>query len=543
MYIPFVLAFLCLPIWFSLGDHSFNGRSGARYGIVAQEMATSNDWVVPRFLGHPHLTKPPLIYWLEAGSIELFGQSYYAVRIPSAISGTLVIFLLYWFASRFYSTRAALFACAIYAIMPMTIMPARMTVTDSLLNLSWFLALAGGYLVRKEPERRRWVILFWVGSSLGMLTKGPVMFIPMGMVFVWWWATGQRTLRARQLFKYCGFTLLSMLPVLIWALVVIVEQPESLRIWMHETVARAVGQGDHSRPIWFFIPVLFAGCFPASAMLLLPGINLRWKDAWRNFISGSLIGYLGWACIAPFVVYSLISGKLPSYLLPICAPLALLSATVLERWCTSQDPAAAAGRRLPEVRWGLMVGTLLFLASGVLVVGRLYGFESTLWFVALAVAFLVSILLVVFWRNLHRRTFLLAAFFGTWILGWIGLEEVEDIVLTDMSYVAVAQRTFGESGWEGATAEYRLNDAMVFWDQDTPIEIYDDPEQLQARVQSHPDEPLLVLTRGVEWEAIKDLQPSLYQKGQLVEHWHQWPGAPERYLVVFHWDSGAELEE
>jgi len=77
-----------VPIWNSIGDHGFNGRSDARYASVAQDMVNSGDWIVPRYMGRVHLTKPPMMYWLEALSIKAIGHSYLAVRLPSALAGT-----------------------------------------------------------------------------------------------------------------------------------------------------------------------------------------------------------------------------------------------------------------------------------------------------------------------------------------------------------------------------------------------------------------------------------------------------------------------
>jgi len=68
-----------------------------RYGEIAREMLTDNDWVVPRLNGFRYFEKPVMFYWATAGSMKLFGQNAFALRLPSALSvgiTALLIFLL-----------------------------------------------------------------------------------------------------------------------------------------------------------------------------------------------------------------------------------------------------------------------------------------------------------------------------------------------------------------------------------------------------------------------------------------------------------------
>src|SRR2546430_12453990 len=44
-----------------------------RYVGVAWEMVRSGDWLTPTLNGLPFFHKPPLFYWITAGSISVFG--------------------------------------------------------------------------------------------------------------------------------------------------------------------------------------------------------------------------------------------------------------------------------------------------------------------------------------------------------------------------------------------------------------------------------------------------------------------------------------
>lgn len=515
----------------SLGDHGFNGRSDARYAIVSQEMISSHDWLVPHYMGRVHLTKPPLVYWLQAASIELFGKNFLAVRIPSAISGTLTILLLYCFMNRLRGRQAAIFACGLYAIMPLTIFTSRMTVTDSTLNLCWTMTLSGAYLAGQVAKHRRLgLVLVWFGAAVGMFTKGPVMFIPMGIVLTWWALTRRETPSWKRSVAYTIAGVGTLIPILTWAVLVIVVEPDAAGIWWHETFDRAIGQGDHARPIWYFIPVLVAGCFPCSAMLVLPGINLRFRAAWAQLRSGSLEGFLGYAIIVTFVVYSLISGKLPSYLLPICAPLSMLSAIVLSRWFSEQRPSTPQGQSLPEVRLGMLIGTCLFTLGAATAIFQLFNAERLIFVIGLLPALLLSMAMVRYWSVLHLRMPLTAAFIVSWVLGWLVLLEIEDIALAKLSFAVVARETFGQQGWQGRVGAYQLDAGILYWERGGAVEQYTNAQQL---AESLSDSPLLVLTREDRWQSIKQSNNELYLSGHIKHEWRSFPGMPTRYLVVF----------
>src|ERR1700726_1356019 len=52
---------------------------------IARNMLTSGDWVTARIDGVVDLEKPPLIYWLIAGSYKIFGVHDWSARIPVAL--------------------------------------------------------------------------------------------------------------------------------------------------------------------------------------------------------------------------------------------------------------------------------------------------------------------------------------------------------------------------------------------------------------------------------------------------------------------------
>jgi len=55
-----------------------------RYGEIGRWMLYSGDWLTPRLNGIPFFHKPPLLYWLEAALLALFGVNAWAARLAPA---------------------------------------------------------------------------------------------------------------------------------------------------------------------------------------------------------------------------------------------------------------------------------------------------------------------------------------------------------------------------------------------------------------------------------------------------------------------------
>src|SRR5436309_8021162 len=87
-----LLMALSLPFLFlKLGMPLLDPDEGL-YASIAQEMLQRGDWVIPHVNGLPYLEKPPLYFWLTAGTMWLVGPAEWvgAVWCALAILGALL---------------------------------------------------------------------------------------------------------------------------------------------------------------------------------------------------------------------------------------------------------------------------------------------------------------------------------------------------------------------------------------------------------------------------------------------------------------------
>ena len=361
--------FCWLVLFYSLGDIPLSGRSEGRYASTSMAMADSNQWLVPQFMGKSHLTKPPFTYWLQAGSLKVFGHGEFAVRFPSAFAGAATILMVFLLMRKTGGTLTGLTAAGTLAVMPLHVVISRLTLTDSLLGMFWFGALAAGFLAVKEPDKKRWPVLMWIAVALGMLTKAHLGLMPVGLLALWL-ALGGRWKEKSALKLLWGLPL-ACLPLLAWASTIVASHPGAITLWKKETADRLIGSGDHPKPFPYFIPVFIGGMFPATAMLMLPGLNLSWRSAWSKIRRGEDAALWAIAIVVPFLLFSINKGKLPSYMLPLGPPLAILTGLMLADWLRGKHDPSVVGRdafghrptKPPEVRGALLVISLV-LAIG-----------------------------------------------------------------------------------------------------------------------------------------------------------------------------------
>nr|WP_217906380.1 glycosyltransferase family 39 protein [Vibrio sp. JPW-9-11-11] len=173
----------------TLGAYPLMDTTEARYGEMARLMTETGNWITPQFdYGVPFWGKPPLFTWMSAVGIESFGVSEFAVRFPHWMAALVVIVMMAMFAKRLgYSglvTAVVLATCGIFSIAAGAVM------TDMALTLGLTLAMLGFYLHwlshQQARSTRHWGYAGFVGLAIGLLAKGPLVLVLMGLAVVPW---------------------------------------------------------------------------------------------------------------------------------------------------------------------------------------------------------------------------------------------------------------------------------------------------------------------------------------------------------------------
>lgn len=306
---------------------------------AAREMLESGNWVVPTFNFELRVDKPALLYWLQIAAYQLFGVNEFAARLPSALAAILTMLLAYELArALFGDARQGLLAGVILGSSLLVAGAARFANPDALLHATTVLTMLGIWQSVGLGRRPYW-LLTGAGMGLAVLAKGPVGIVLPGLVaFLFILFTRRwRMLNPRWMALSTLVVLLIALPWYVW--VGVETKAAFLKgfFFTHNVGRYLQPMERHGGPVYYYLVVLLLGFAPWS-VLLGPTVAASIAEQRRAGPSSgerllSSAHVFLWCWFATYVVFfSLGQTKLPNYILPAYAPLAVLTARYLERW-------------------------------------------------------------------------------------------------------------------------------------------------------------------------------------------------------------------
>jgi len=178
----------------------------AGHAQIAQHMAESGNLITPMLNGIRHIEKPPLPFWLVAGSYKIFGQNTFATHLPNSLAMLGLTWLAWLWARRAWGERAGLYAGLGVLTSVGPFLFTRFIIPEAELSLFLLIAL---YALISGLEDDRPLRLYWMWAcvALALLTKGliaPVFFF--GAAIPYLLLTGQWR-RWRRLKPFSGFLL------------------------------------------------------------------------------------------------------------------------------------------------------------------------------------------------------------------------------------------------------------------------------------------------------------------------------------------------
>ncbi|MFW2440966.1 MAG: ArnT family glycosyltransferase [Arenicellales bacterium] len=323
-----------------------------RYTTVAWEMWLRGDFLVPYLNGETYSHKPPLLFWLIHLGWSLFGVNEWWPRLIPFFFSFGALLLVQRLARQLWPDSGA-YLMAPFMALGFTLWAFFSTTVmfDMLLAFFVLLAITGIYHAC-TGDGNRWWLLVGLAWGLGMLSKGPVIFVhtlPLILLGRYWVDITGRVTWKQILAGTMVALVIAIAIILAWVIPAIARGGEEYAqsLLFGQNVQRVLKAPNDALAWWYYIAFMPFILFPWA----------YWGGIWKAFVEGAAsVGKIDYGrryCIAWIIpvllLFTMISGKKVHYLLPVLPAAALYISSLL----TSRKEQGAS--------WEMWPLTILYL--------------------------------------------------------------------------------------------------------------------------------------------------------------------------------------
>jgi len=352
----FLVAALVLFL-INLGGVALRDWDEGTIAQVARNISLSSSWqgwLFPTLSGLPYFNKPPLVHWLIALMYQLVGVNEWATRFPSALLTATSVPIFYSLGLEVFQQRLpVIFSTLIYLTLLPVVRHGRLAMLDG--PVLCFLLLMMLFAVKGRRNVRDSLGL-GLGLGLIALTKSILALLlgAIALLFLAW--DTPRLLKS--VYLWTGIVL-GLIPVALWYGLQLFHYGDPFletglvyqsfsRIWQSVE--------NRSGPPWYYLLEILKLSLP-WLLMVIPGLGLAWQH--RSLSWGKLV--LVWGGVY-FTAISMMSTKLPWYVLPLYPALALAGgAQLTEFWrAYSQGVPRLKSRFIKSLTgsfWGLAIAS------------------------------------------------------------------------------------------------------------------------------------------------------------------------------------------
>jgi len=408
-----LLTLLCAALYLpGLGPLPATDRDEGRFMQASRQMIEIGDLVRIRYMHEARNKKPAGIHWLQVASVTVLSTAAsperWPYRLPSALGALAAVLLLFAIGERLFDRKTGFLAAALLASSLMLVWEAHIAKTDAVLLATVMSAQFA--LVRLFAADRDGVAapgwapyLLWASLGVGILIKGPITPLVVGLTAIGLWVFGFWSGFWRQAKPLIGIPLMLLIAAP-WFVAIVLADPDFVRESAgHDFFKKLISfQETHGGPPGYYLVASLATFAPGS---LFMGVALWW--AWRLRREREVALCFFW--LIPFwIILEIVPTKLPHYILPAYPALALIVARAA--FAVEEGLLIWAQRRWPRigyVAWGAMIVAFAVACVALVVWAGRPGWLDALPILAAAVA---GYIVLRAWRGETRRALLAAAF-------------------------------------------------------------------------------------------------------------------------------------
>lgn len=345
------------------GNWDLRGPDEGRYTQIAKELLTRDNWLALTVMDRPYDQKPPLTFWMLAGTLELTDgePASWALRTPSALAAIAMLITTYLLALRFGGTRAAYLA-GLFLLTSVAWLDDAPTVELNMLYSFFTTTALAVWLMRLDQPRLSWpaAASMWLLVAGAFMVKGPL------AILIVLFTLGSHAAAQRSFGCFRAVRIgwgVALLGVIIGTWFFAQKQAFGQEFVEGQVTGETIDRflkGDHGKPFYYYFPRFFTAITGPWTFFLLAALADAWRR--RHQLEPWMPPLLGWVSL-PFLLLLASHGKRVPYLLPLLPGMCILAGL----W-TSSHLATHVMRRgyFRVIMTGLLVTTVFMFMAGVM---------------------------------------------------------------------------------------------------------------------------------------------------------------------------------
>ena len=174
----FIISLTAIVIVYCIGAFAIPlmDVDAAQYASISREMLEKQSYLQLFDLNADYLDKPPMLFWLSALSMKIFGIYDWAYRIPSLLFLGIALFATFHFAKLYYNITTARLASLILASSQAFFLISHDVRTDTML-VGWVMAAICAIAYWTVKKQNKYFFIAAIAIAGGMMTKGPIALV------------------------------------------------------------------------------------------------------------------------------------------------------------------------------------------------------------------------------------------------------------------------------------------------------------------------------------------------------------------------------
>lgn len=312
-------------------------RNEMKYLVIAQETLAKKELFLLSYLGDFYPDKPPLYFWLLMSLLHILPKTF--VYMASLFLGSFLPMLGITFCLQkqnkifhlgedkflFFSLLCTPFFMGLSIFLRMDMLMSFFII----LSLTLFLDL---YFGRKKLSKGN-ITFFYLSIFFAFFTKGPVgILLPVLVISSFLFL--EKKLAFWKDLDYKKGACFLLFGIAVWFFIIAQTKGGTdyiLSMLGKQTLGRAIQASHHARPFYFYFSRMILTCFPHGLLYFLGSFHFLKEWSRRSYWSATEKWIFSWT-MPGLCFFSLLSGKLDVYLLPIYPGLVFLSLYLIKTY-------------------------------------------------------------------------------------------------------------------------------------------------------------------------------------------------------------------